>query len=1614
MADRSLYTVGWICAIPTELVAALAFLDEEHDPPKELDPNDYNNYQLGKISNHYVAIACLPAGEHGIAAAAGAATNLLRSFPNIRFGLMVGTGGGAPTSHHDIRLGDVVVSTPGDGKGGVFQYDFGKAMQDQALVETGFLDQPPRLLRTAVAGLKTRYETYGHTLTEEVKKALERKPRLQKTYCRPLTGDILYKSAYTHISGPREACEACDDDPSNYIPRRPRDENDDDPVIHYGLIASANQRMQNAIIRDKLAMQKGVLCFEMEAAGLMNHFPCLIIRGICDYADTHTNDKWQGYASMMAAAYARDLISRILPNQVRDSKTANEILLSLTDQVSELTYNTDKIAYKLDLAKLSIAEGAEYGSYADQHEDECLPGTRVKILHDVEEWATSLSSKCIFWLNGMAGTGKSTISRTIAKSLHTKQLLGASFFFKMGEADRGNATRFFSTIASQLQTKITGMADHLRKVIDSEPQISTKSLKEQFEKLISEPISLVKATNSQPSFLVMVIDALDECDNDKDIQILLNLIPQLQASSCIHFRVFITSRPELPIRLGFKDMEEDKYQDLILHQIPQADIEHDIRFFLNHRLEKIRKSRMLSQKWPGETNIDTLTAMSIPLFIFAATMCRVFEDHNLDPRECLDEYLKYKAEESKLDATYLPVLNRICSQYSGTRRRKAQFIQDVREVVSAITLVGPLSIASLSKLIDIPPEAIRSRLNLLHSVLNVPDDETSPIRIFHLSFRDFLLDPETRRKTSIWTDQEATNEKLFIRCFAIMRNSLKKNICNLSDFAIYRKDIADEVINQYLPIPLRYSCRYWANHLMKSHDPITQLHNVQSFLNEHLLHWTEAMSILGHFDEVVRVLKSLRRLTQGSDNSRMSEFLDDAVRDMFRIETTLIVYPLQLYISGLMFAPTTSAVRRQFSGELPDFLSMPHNIINASTGAESSHLISMRHDIDSSWNSILDERGIPNDPACLAISPNGLLLAAGFSAGIITLWNTTTRTLEEMMWAPPFEGVQALAFSSDGKLLVSCATTSGKLRFWDTTTGNLQSTVDEDVNNVTSLVFTDDDQLLASPSTAWDFLTWDNVTGIQRHTLEERLPHLGEVTLSSNGSLLASHCCSRKINLWNLGTRKLQHALIAHASPVTCTTFSTDGRLLASGDEEGTIILWDTVTGIQRQHMMKYIGSVLCITFSPGGQLLASSHENFFEDSHIIPGVETFYEDSHLRDDEIILWDLNQHRLIQKVGDQFGVTKFVLFSPDDKTLATFANDEGGCITLLDITNISRNQQPHPSYVVSVSFSFDGQLLASVCTAGRIIIWDVTSESIMQDLGERYNGNILAFSTNNTLLAFASSPRSIELWNIETRAQQCSIDAFDEVQCVAFSPDGQLVACLLDHKHIKIWDLSTNTWTQTISNSFFDQPMDSICFSPNGQYLASCGLYTLRTKYMRLIKVFRLPYSDRADDNFKFSIHDTEAYFSRDDINRIHDFPAFELWTRQGGFDRDRVSKWDYEWTNAMQSQWTIDRDWIYYQSECLIRLPDTHRAVCWASDNKTLAIGHRSGGVTFIKLTPQSDGSLPRQLSRRRRRTRKNPGLVPEGLHGAQKNRKRPRPPRHHKSSIGPRIQRRLWKRISR
>ncbi|KAL8284647.1 hypothetical protein RB600_009185 [Gaeumannomyces tritici] len=381
MSDPRQYTIGWISAIPTELVAAKLLLDgPPHAPLKDIDPRDTNSYTLGKMGHHNVVMACLPNGVYGETAATAVAKDMLRSFPNIRIGLMVGVGGGAPSRKHDIRLGDIVVSRTGGGKGGVFQYNYGKAIQDQEYKPTGFLNQPPPTVQTAVTDLLVRHKTEGHQFEAQIAGILGLKKyrRLRKEFSRPdATSDRLYKSSFVHPDSEESCQDSCGDDPERLVTRPERDEKDntdeeddageedaadadDLAVIHYGLIASADTLMKDARQRDKLAAEHDVLCFEMEAAGLMNNFPCLVIRGICDYSDSHKNKEWQGFAAMVAAAYAGDLLKQIVPSKVEAERRIEEVLGAVKEIVQKTENGVNNLVTQTYLHKLPVAKGAAF------------------------------------------------------------------------------------------------------------------------------------------------------------------------------------------------------------------------------------------------------------------------------------------------------------------------------------------------------------------------------------------------------------------------------------------------------------------------------------------------------------------------------------------------------------------------------------------------------------------------------------------------------------------------------------------------------------------------------------------------------------------------------------------------------------------------------------------------------------------------------------------------------------------------------------------------------------------------------------------------------------------------------------------------------------------------------------------------------------------------------------------------------------------------------------------------------------------------------------------------------------------------------------------------------
>ncbi|EED17793.1 conserved hypothetical protein [Talaromyces stipitatus ATCC 10500] len=299
------YTVAIICPMGIEMAPVLAMLDKEHSNLPLA--RHRNKYILGEIGEHRVVVTVMP--EIGNNRAAAVVTQLQNDFAELRFGLLVGIGGGIPDLKNDIRLGDVVVSQPVLNFGGVVQFDRGKMLTDNRFERTGHLNKPPALLSSSLETLKARHKQNGNRINDHLTEMLRKYPNMvQEQYIyQGHENDILFHHSYDHESD--SDCKDCKRD--MLIERQPRESRS--PRVHYGTIGSANMVVKDAKIREELKRNLGIICVEMEAAGLMDEFPCLVIRGISDYADSQKVKRWQPYAAAVAAAFAKELLSIVPP-----------------------------------------------------------------------------------------------------------------------------------------------------------------------------------------------------------------------------------------------------------------------------------------------------------------------------------------------------------------------------------------------------------------------------------------------------------------------------------------------------------------------------------------------------------------------------------------------------------------------------------------------------------------------------------------------------------------------------------------------------------------------------------------------------------------------------------------------------------------------------------------------------------------------------------------------------------------------------------------------------------------------------------------------------------------------------------------------------------------------------------------------------------------------------------------------------------------------------------------------------------------------------------------------------------------------------------------------------
>ncbi|RPA73454.1 purine and uridine phosphorylase [Ascobolus immersus RN42] len=521
MSNPEDYTVGWICALTTEFNAAIFLLDKLHPDLSSCAEGDTNSYKLGEISGHKVVLAIMPVGKPGTTSAATTANHMLRTFPNLRICLMVGIGGGVPSDRNDIRLGDVVIGSPtNNGTGGVVQYDHGRAVHSQKhLKPSGHLNQPPEILLTHVGALGASYEREARSITKTVETALQgRSSRIQRKYTRPdAETDRLYRPGFAHEESDKTCTQSSscfDADPSNLVPRRYRDE-DEFPKVHGGLIASGNTLIKDATRRDELSSEweGDILCFEMEAAGLMNNFPCLVIRGIADYADSHKNDEWHGYAAMVAAACAKDLLSEIKPVQVKDVLILKQQMDTIKEAVHEVKATVDEIhsGHKETEVK-DWLKAPDPSTNFDKGSSLRSEGSGTWLLKEPRfiDWKAKEGRPFKFlWLHGIPGCGKSVLSSTVIDNL--ERCAGCEpllyFFFDFSEKKKQGLRGLISSLVNQLYRKHPKSRTEFERFFNEEKQRNGCGTTASLKQLLACLTEMVKVVDQ----LWLVIDGLDEC-----------------------------------------------------------------------------------------------------------------------------------------------------------------------------------------------------------------------------------------------------------------------------------------------------------------------------------------------------------------------------------------------------------------------------------------------------------------------------------------------------------------------------------------------------------------------------------------------------------------------------------------------------------------------------------------------------------------------------------------------------------------------------------------------------------------------------------------------------------------------------------------------------------------------------------------------------------------------------------------------------------------------------------------------------------------------------------------------------------------------------------------------
>ncbi|KAK0615274.1 hypothetical protein B0T17DRAFT_583187 [Bombardia bombarda] len=1054
----------------------------------------------------------------------------------------------------------------------------------------------------------------------------------------------------------------------------------------------------------------------------------------------------------------------------------------------------------------------------------------------------------------MAGTGKSSIALTVAASLNDGKpfanksqlahgtFLGASFFFKRGDALRNRTGNIFTTIARSLVETVPELERHIVSAIRGNMNIGTKAPQQQFDHLIVGPLLALGEELFTPMRLIVVIDALDECESQPEAEELIAILGRLNSLHHVQLRVLITSRQENHILRAVEGLPSGICYLMALEKIPQkreAD-EHidDITSYLQHEMLRISRQRSFPSDWLKEGMLDRLVKKTDGLFIYAATACRFldtdfFDDESRDGRldAIFGDETEAGAPQHTVDGIYRKVLMFLVA--GRLEKEKQRIFTLLREILGCIVMLyEPTSLPTLRQYLPhITSRQLDTVLSQLHSVLNVPKDKDAPIGLVHLSFADFLLSQE-RCSDKFWVDKSLVHCHLLNRCITIMDQELHQDMCDLEQPGFLAHDVPESKIEEFLPRHLQYSCRYWKDHLIQlsgsqsQNDLLQDDGKVHRFLLRNLLFWLETLSLMKEIGTAVLSILDIVNLVDVKKTPDLFALVEDAERFIVSSRWIIGHAPLQAYCSALIFSPMKSIVREQFLTSAPSWitrwptvkdqwgtervsihgLSNPYTLVSfCPTGnliaTTSGDRISLwdavtgteRFRFDDAWNG----RIFPN----LVFSPDGNMIAyvvkiklglvpCDYGIRVRELATGKVVDLDTGNWAPidtelgPF-----IAISPGNTNLLASYTFHGLdfyLQLWNARTGHVIQKTKLDVGPSVG------EGGPAIRESEPSFLSW---------LIQERMPFPGPLSFSPDGKTLAIMCNFKSLLIWDVEKGFVQkNIILSHegypeSSWRPALTFSASGKTLALA------IATNHVNFTNQQPPMTHLYTVSLPSLEDHSALetidkLSALALSPLDDNMIAYGTTR---------NTVVVYNTATKQVVSETQTHEAVSGLVFSQDASRLWVVLQNNPSVKLEVWEMVSIRKRQVnphffPHPDPITRTKFlaqvDWPGSSTVRIGDSplGAIIQrWDTqsgvltTQEVLEEQLKFRFRK--WEISPNGAIICAVNRDKTICLFNIQTMTTILRYDDSIYTEEIVFSPDSKLVAIASSSK-VHVLDTTT--------------------------------------------------------------------------------------------------------------------------------------------------------------------------------------------------------------------------------